>query len=119
MHICPFCAYINGLSQSRPKAENYNLLDNTNLPHEFIHLETSGAHIFDDKVIPRNDSCFFNKTEMLLIDQKTKDNMIFLPNKILCDVCLMNLYLDNKLVVVGELSEQEKLFRLYLRGLKI
>jgi len=113
MHICPFCAYINGISKIKPNIECYN--DTL----ELKYIDTFGAYITHDyKVIPRNDSCFFDKTEMLIADQETKDNINFWINKILCDSCLMNLYLNNKLIIVSELSENEKLFRIYLRGLK-
>jgi len=127
MHVCPFCAYINGISKIKPNIECYN--DTL----ELKYIDTSGAHItrgvallthgvallnHDYKVIPRNDSCFFDKTEMIITDQETKDSMKFWINKLLCDSCLMNLYLNNKLIIVSELSENEKLFRIYLRGLK-
>jgi hypothetical protein len=114
MHICAFCAYINGLSNTKPKVENYNLLE---IPYEFKYLETSGACVTHDyKVIPRNDSCFFDKTEMLLLDPLAKYKMKFLIKKIICDSCMIELYQSKKLIVISELSEQNKLFRLYLRS---
>jgi len=117
MHICAFCAYINGLSISKPNVECYIYDLRSEIPHELKYMETSGAHVTHDyKIIPRNDSCFFDKTEILIKDKETQDNLSFWQNKIICDSCLGQLLANGKVIVTSELSENEKLFRMYLRG---
>lgn len=115
MILCPFCAYLNGLSAWKPKLESY-YHEHDEVPHGFKHMESSGGLLTEDyKVYPKDDSDMFDKTEMEIVDPITKNQLSFLTNKIICDVCMINLYCNESLIVTKQLDEKEKLFRVYMR----
>ena len=118
MILCPFCAYLNGISDWRPKLESY-YHEHEEVPHGFRHMESSGGLLTEDyKVHPRDDSDMFDKIEMEYIDSATTNQLSFLVNKIICDVCMMNAYCNGSMVVTKQLDEREKLFRIYMRSNK-
>ncbi|AYV77218.1 MAG: hypothetical protein Barrevirus19_13 [Barrevirus sp.] len=111
---CPFCLYINGLSKWKPKLESY-YSERDIVPHGFTYMENSGAKLTTDYIlIPRLDSDMFDK-KLQIIDQNVKNELKFWLNKIICDICLFQIYSENNCVVVDQLDDKEKLFRLFMR----
>ncbi len=119
MILCPFCAYLNGLSEWKPKLESYYHEHDSIIPYGFIYLDDSGGLMTNDfKIYPRNSSDMFDKTELQIIDQETIKRLSFLKNKIVCDICIMDMYLLEKCIVLKQLDEKEKLFRIFMRNQK-
>jgi hypothetical protein len=113
--LCPFCLYINDLSQWKPKLESYYVEHDT-IPHGFTHIENSGAKLTHEyKLEPRADSDMFDKSELLIVCPRVKRKLIFWLDKYICDICLYQLYSENNCIIVRELDENEKLFRLFMR----
>jgi len=118
MILCPFCAYINGLSDWRPNPDSY-YHEHEEVPHGFRHLESSGGFLTNEfKVYPKVDSDMFDKVEMEIVDPVVKDQLSFLIDKVVCDICMMVNHHNGSIIATKELDEKEKLFRLYMRGSK-
>ena len=118
MHICSFCAFLNGMSTWKPKIENY-YNENYEVPHGFKHIDGSGCSLTNDyKAYPREDSDLFDKTEMEIIDINVKKELSFLINNIVCDICMFRHLYEGSIKVHKQLDENEKMFRIYMRGLK-
>ena len=116
--IVPFCAYLNGFHSWKPDVESY-YHEHDDIPHGLKHIDNSGAVLTDEyKLYPRDDSDMFDKTKMIIIDGEIKDELSFLCNRIVCDVCLFRLYHNGSIVVTEELDANEKLFRMFMRNNK-
>lgn len=116
MLLCPFCAYLNGFSLFKPKKESYYNDAFSSEPFGFRNIDESGALLDDNfKLYPRSASDMFDKIELQIVNQDVKDSLSMTSFKIVCDVCLFNMYGNNDCIVLKELNENEKLFRLYMR----
>ena len=115
MFLCPFCAYINGLSE-KPKLQSYSHDTNNpnwvqSIPHGLKCLENSGAKIIDNFLVPRDHSDLFYITKLVFNWNKKH----YFIGDLICDPCLLRLYSNNDCSGVETLSEHEKLFRLFMR----
>ena len=124
MRLCPFCSYINGICDHEPDIRSYDSIDIhdpnwfDNVPHGLKHLKTSGAKLTKDfKLIPQNDSDVFDKTYQIN-DPDEQKRLEFWIDKIVCDSCFMNIVSSDKCTVISQLSENQKLFRIYMRQQK-
>jgi hypothetical protein len=81
-------------------------------------MECSGGLLTDEfKVYPKEDSDMFDKIEMEIVDPTIKNELSFLTNRIICDICMMIHYHNGSMVVTKQLDEKEKMFRIYMRSL--
>ena len=122
MILCRYCAYINGLSKNLPNLISF--FDDSDLDNpEVIELmetkkrsiEKGGAKLTSDyKLIPRNDSDFFDRTFQIINDE-SKEKVKYWIDKLVCDVCILALDDYNGLKVIDQLDEKDKLFRLFMR----
>lgn len=116
MILCPFCAYLNGYTKSKPKKESYYHEYDHTVPYGFVHIEDSGAVLTNEfKLHPRKASDLFDKPELQIVDEDIKKTVSHYF-KILCDICIFDMILKNECIVLKELEENEKLFRLYMRN---
>ena len=117
MILCPFCAYINNISSTKPNVNSYYFEKDP--PHGFKHLEKSGAFLTCDyKLYPRIDSDLFYVKELHITDPILKDRFAYYLDKFICDICAYQIYESNGCIVIGEMDEQEKLFKLFMRNNK-
>ena len=114
MILCSFCAYLSGYSTSKPKLECY-YHEHGEIPYGFINIDNSGAILTKDfTLLTRNSSDMFDKIELQIVDENRKK--IASIYKIICDICLFDMQIKGECIVLKELDEKEKLFRLFLRS---